>query len=239
MKNNNLFSGRRFVIFFTFVALLINANIAFAQKEANNWYFGNNAGLTFGAVRETTAEGNEKTLATNHLGHFLLTGLLLDRLRQSPAARIINVASVAYKFAQPDWNDIQATRGYGAMRMYGNTKLYNILFTQELARRLRSHTIANVTVNSLHPGVVATGFGSGVGGLMDWGLRLVRPFLLTPEQGAATSIHLATAPEVATTSGAHFDKKRIVPVRSPYTAESDARRLWELSEEITGIRYLD
>lgn len=197
----------------------------------------NNAGLLFGATREATAEGNEMTLATNHLGHFLLTALLFDRLRQSPMARIINVASTAYKMARPDFQDLQATRSYGPMQQYGNTKLYNILFTQELARRLRAAGTSNVTVNSVHPGVVATGFGSQSGGLMSLGVKLLRPFLLTPEQGAATSIFLATDPGMASVSGGHFEKKKAVPVKSPYTTPQYAQQLWEESERLVGQQF--
>lgn len=192
----------------------------------------NNAGLLFGAQRQVSPDGHEMTLATNHLGHFLLTALLLDALRQSPAARIVNVASTAYKIAHPDFNDLQAMRDYAPMRMYGNTKLYNIMFTQELARRLRAAGIHNVTANSVHPGVVATGFGSKSGGLMSLGLKVMRPFLLTAEQGAATSIFLATDPSVASVSGGHFDKKKAVPVKSPYNTPENARRLWQESERL-------
>ena len=199
----------------------------------------NNAGLFFGSARTTSPDGHEMTLATNHLGPFLLTALLFEPLRRSPAARIVNVASTAYKMAKPDFNDFDLTRGYGAMLAYGNSKLYNILFTQELARRLRAHGIANVATNSVHPGVVATGFASDSGGLMGLGFKLMRPFLLSAEQGAATSIYLASAPEVAQVSGGHYEKKRAEPVKSSFNTPENARRLWELSEQLTGTQFLD
>ncbi|RZL08919.1 MAG: SDR family NAD(P)-dependent oxidoreductase, partial [Hymenobacter sp.] len=119
----------------------------------------NNAGLMFGAEREVSADGYEMTLATNHLGPFLLTSLLFDLLQKSPAARIVNVASMAYRFSKPTLDDLQSERSYSPMWEYGTTKLWNIMFTQELAQRLRAHGITNVTTNSLHPGAVATGYG--------------------------------------------------------------------------------
>ena len=138
----------------------------------------NNAGLMFGAARELSADGYEMTLATNHLGPFLLTSLLLDLLQKSPAARIVNVASMAYRFSKPTLDDMQSEHSYSAMWEYGTTKLWNIMFTQELARRLRAHGIANVTTNSLHPGAVATGYGQQSGGWLSAVLALGRPFML-------------------------------------------------------------
>ena len=143
----------------------------------------NNAGLMFGAEREVSPDGNEMTLATNHLGPFLLTSLLLDLLQKSPAARIVNVASMAYKFSKPTLDDIQSERSYSAMWQYGTSKLWNIMFTQELARRLRAHGIGNITTNSLHPGAVATGYGQQSGGWLSAVLALGRPFMLSPEKG--------------------------------------------------------
>ena len=198
----------------------------------------NNAGLMFGAERQLSADGYEMTLATNHLGPFLLTSLLLDLLQKSPAARIVNVASMAYRFSKPTLTDLQSEQSYSPMWEYGNTKLWNIMFTQELARRLRAHGLAHVTANALHPGVVATGFGSGASGLMSLFVQLGRPFMISTEKGAETSIFLAAAPAVAATSGGYFDKKKPVPVKSPYNTPENARRLWALSEELTGTTFL-
>ena len=198
----------------------------------------NNAGLIFGAGRQLSADGNELGLATNHLGPFLLTALLFDKLLASPAARVVNLASMAYKMARPDLADIQSARHYGALRVYGNTKLYNILFTQELARRLRAHGIAHVTTNAVHPGVVATGFGSASGGLLSFLVQLGRPFMISVAKGAETSIYLASAPEVAATSGGFFDKKKIKPVQHAFNKPENAHRLWELSEQLTGTKFL-
>ena len=198
----------------------------------------NNAGLIFGAQRQLSVDGNELGLATNHLGPFLLTALLLDKLQASPAARVVNVASEAYHIARPNFADIQSASSYGAMRVYANTKLYNILFTQELARRLRAHGIANVTTNALHPGLVATGFGSSAGGLLSLLTQLGRPFMISAEKGAETSIFLASAPEVAATSGGYFEKKRAEPVKHPFSTAEHARQLWALSEQLTGVLFL-
>ena len=198
----------------------------------------NNAGLILGAERQTSPEGYELGLATNHLGPFLLTSLLFDKLKASPAARVVNVASTAYRMARPDFADFQSTRGYGALAVYANTKLYNILFTQELARRLRAHGIGNVTTNALHPGVVASSFGSGAQGLMSLFVQLGRPFMISSAKGAETSIFLASAPEVATTSGGYFDKKKAQAVKNSFNTPDNARRLWDMSEALTGTSFL-
>ncbi|QKG53764.1 SDR family NAD(P)-dependent oxidoreductase [Hymenobacter sp. BRD67] len=176
----------------------------------------NNAGLMFGAERQVSADGNELTLATNHLGPFLLTSLLFDLLQKSPAARIVNVASMAYRFSKPTLDDLQSERSYSPVWEYGNTKLWNIMFTQELARRLREHGITNVTTNSLHPGAVATGYGQQSGGWLTAVLTLGRPFMLSPEKGAETSIFLATDAQAGTVSGGFYNKKKPEPVKSSF-----------------------
>ncbi|TDN39012.1 SDR family NAD(P)-dependent oxidoreductase [Hymenobacter sp. UV11] len=199
----------------------------------------NNAGLMFGAKREVSADGYEMTLATNHLGPFLLTSLLFDLLQKSPAARIVNVASMAYRFSKPTLDDIQSERSYSAMWEYGTTKLWNIMFTQELAKRLRAHGITNVTTNSLHPGAVATGYGKQSGGWLSAVLALGRPFMLSPEKGAETSIFLASNEGVGTTSGGYFSKKKPEPVNSSFNTAANNQRLWAMSEELTGTKFLD
>jgi NAD(P)-dependent dehydrogenase (short-subunit alcohol dehydrogenase family) len=198
----------------------------------------NNAGLIFGSKRQLSADGNEMGLATNHLGPFLLTALLFDKLRASPAARVVNVASMAHKFAKPNLADIQSAQHYSAARVYGNTKLYNIMFTQELARRLRAHGISNVTTNAVHPGAVASNFGDSAGGWLGKLTQLARPFMLTVAQGAETSVFLAAAPEVASVSGGYFAKKKAQSVTHPFNTAAHARQLWELSEQLTGTRFL-
>ncbi|MDO7876704.1 SDR family NAD(P)-dependent oxidoreductase [Hymenobacter sp. ASUV-10] len=198
----------------------------------------NNAGLILDARRQTSPDGYELGLATNYLGPFLLTALLLDKLRQSPAARIVNVASEAYHLARPQLDDLQAERHYGAARVYANTKLFNILFTQELARRLRAHGIANVTTNALHPGVIASGFGGQSGNWLARLIQLARPFLRTAEEGAQTSIYLATDARVADVSGGYFSDKKPVAVRHSFNTPANVRQLWEATEELVGVGLL-
>lgn len=198
----------------------------------------NNAGLIFGAQRQLSPDGYELGVATNYLGPFLLTSLLFDKLRASPAARIVNLASDVFRLAKPNLADFQSEQNYGAMRVYANTKLYNILFTQELARRLRAHGIDNVTTNAVHPGVAATGFGAGAPGWFSMFSALARPFMLSAEKAAETSIFLATAPEVAASSGGFYAKKKLQPVPHPFNTPERARQLWELSQELTGTNLL-
>ena len=198
----------------------------------------NNAGLLFGAEREFSPDGNELGLATNHLGPFLLTSLLFDKLKASPAARVVNVASAAYKMAKPDLADVQSAHRYRPMQVYGNTKLYNIMFTQELARRLRAHGIANVTTNAVHPGVVASNFGTSGGGWVSTAVQLMRPFMLSVAKGAETSIYLASDPEIGQTSGGYFARKKARPVRHAFNTPAHARQLWKLSEQLTGTQFL-
>ena len=199
----------------------------------------NNAGLMLGTERKVSPDGNELTLATNHLGPFLLTSLLLDMLQRSPAARIINVASMAYRFSKPTLDDMQSEHSYSALLEYGNTKLWNIMFTQELARRLRAHDITNVVTNCLHPGGVATNYGIHSGGLGGLLMQLARPFLISPEKGAQTSIFLATNAKAGTSSGGYYNKSKPVAVKSKFNTAANNRRLWELSEQLTGTNFLD
>jgi retinol dehydrogenase-12 len=190
----------------------------------------NNAGAIYGR-RETTVDGIERTLATNHLASFLLTALLLDRLQASAPARVVTVSSDAHFGARLDLDHLEKGR-YRSFRAYKQSKLANILFTRELARRLAGR---GVTANCLHPGVVATGFARGGSALFRLGFRLATPFMLTPEQGADTIVYLASAPEVAEVSGEYFERRRI---KRPSAAAEDAaagRRLWEISGALTGL----
>lgn len=195
----------------------------------------NNAGLVL-TERAETVEGLEATFATNHLGPFLLTNLLLDRVRASAPSRIVNVASNAHGSARKGipFDDLQSAGHYRPMRVYGQSKLANMLFTLELARRLES---TGVTANSLHPGTVRTGYGADgdTTGLLAFGIKISGPFFLSPEEGARTSVYLASSPEVAGVSGEYFVKCR--PKRpKPWALDADAaRRLWEVSEELVGL----
>jgi retinol dehydrogenase 12 len=185
----------------------------------------NNAGAIF-TRRETTVDGFERTWALNHLAEFLLTQLLLDRLEASAPARIVNVASSAHASGTIDFDNLQGEKKFSGIGAYGQSKLANILFTYALARRLAGK---GVTANCLHPGVVATGFGHNTPGLINTLLGLARPFLMTAEKGAATSIYLASSPDVADVSGKYFAK--CAPVASSKLSMDVAlqERLWELS----------
>ncbi len=196
----------------------------------------NNAGLVLGNNRQTSSEGYELTLAINHLGPFLLTRLLFDKLILSEEARIINVASAAYKMAKPDFKNLQLEKDYSPMKAYSNSKLFNIMFTRELARRLGSHP--NITTNCVHPGVVGTNFGRNSGGVITFMVKLIRPFLLTPEKGAETSIFLATSADAATHNGEYFVKKKPENPSHPFMTESNEKMLWAISESMTGGKFL-
>jgi NAD(P)-dependent dehydrogenase (short-subunit alcohol dehydrogenase family) len=192
----------------------------------------NNAGIIL-SERRVTVDGLEATLAVNHLGPFLLTELLLERITQSPGGRIVNVASTAHSAARGGitFDDLQSESDYRAMRVYGMTKLANIYFTTELARRTAG---TGVTANCLHPGTVGTGYGrdGDTSGILALGLKLAKPFMLSPEKGARTSVYLASSPEVAAVSGKYFIKSK---PRLPSKAAQDedaARRLWDVSERL-------
>jgi retinol dehydrogenase-12 len=188
----------------------------------------NNAGVIL-TDRQTTKDGLEATFATNHIAYFLLTTLLLDVLEKSAPSRIINVASDAHKGARLDFDDLQSARSYSGMRVYARSKLANILFTNELAKRIEAK---GVTANSLHPGVIASNFGTNNGGVFGFVLSLARPFFATPEDGAKTSIYLASSPDVANVSGKYFKKSHaILPSKAAQDADS-AAKLWRASEEI-------
>jgi NAD(P)-dependent dehydrogenase (short-subunit alcohol dehydrogenase family) len=188
----------------------------------------NNAGAIF-PNRELTAEGFEQTFALNHLSYFLLTRELLDVLRASAPARIVNVASRAHQRGRMHFDDLQLERDYGAWRAYGQSKLANVLFTRELARRLEG---SGITANCMHPGVVSTGFGKSRPGLTSFLHRMAAPFLLTPEQGADTLIWLASSKEVQGRTGGYYVKRHeVAPSRAARDPEA-ARRLWDASERL-------
>lgn len=192
----------------------------------------NNAGGIL-SPRRVSAQGWEATLAVNHLGHFALTLWLLDRLDASAPSRIVNVASAAHWAAVRGmrFDDLQAERRYRPFDVYARSKLANILFTRELARRLDP---SRVTVNAAHPGPVRSGFGmdGDLRGLAGLGNRLVRPFEITPERGAATVVYLATAPELAATTGGYFARCRPARVAPWGRSAAAAERLWEESRRL-------
>src|SRR5690242_8009629 len=194
----------------------------------------NNAGAAF-LHRQLSVDGYEMTFAFNHLAYFLLTNLLLDTLKASAPARIINVSSDAHTGGKVNFDDLNAKNSWGmaGMSAYSNSKLENIMFTYELARRLEG---TGVTANVLHPGLVNTGFNKNNGGLMRIAMRLISPFSLTPEQGADTIIYLASSPEVEGVSGKYWDKRKAVKSIDASYDISAQQRLWAVSADMTGIK---
>jgi NAD(P)-dependent dehydrogenase (short-subunit alcohol dehydrogenase family) len=194
----------------------------------------NNAGLVL-SDRTLTVDGFETTFAVNHLGPFLLTELLLDRIRASAPARIVNVSSTAHAGARRglDFDDLQSERQYRGMAVYSKSKLANIYFTTELARRLAG---SGVTANSLHPGTVATGYGrdGDTSGLLAFGVKLIGPFVLTAEKGARTSVYLASSPEVDGVTGRYFVRSKEAKPSRAARDDAAARRLWDVSEQMVG-----
>jgi retinol dehydrogenase 12 len=191
----------------------------------------NNAGLVLGEHR-VTPDGFEHVFAVNHLAPFLLTNLLLPKLTASAPARVITVTSDAHTAASLDLDDPNLEHRWDSWRSYANSKLANILFTRELARRLDG---TGVTANCAHPGVVRTGFGREARPLLRLGLMIGRPFLLSPERGADTIVYLASSPEVTGQTGGYYVRRRR---REPSAAARDdaaARKLWEISEKMTGL----
>jgi NAD(P)-dependent dehydrogenase (short-subunit alcohol dehydrogenase family) len=192
----------------------------------------NNAG-GYWNTRHTTADGIERTFALNHLAPFLLTNLLLKRLQLSGPARVVTVSSNAQAMGRINFNDLQGEHSYSGARAYNQSKLANLLFTYELDRRLHG---TGVTANALHPGMVSTGFGAEDPGRAQRLLvPILRRFMLTTAQGAATSVHIASAPGLAQVSGRFFAKR--TPRRSSAASydEATAARLWNVSAEMTGL----
>jgi NAD(P)-dependent dehydrogenase (short-subunit alcohol dehydrogenase family) len=194
----------------------------------------NNAGVTM-LKRTLTPDGYETTFAVNHLAYYLLTGLLLPRLRAAaPGARIVNVASDAHRWGPLDLDDLQNERAYKPMKVYAQSKTANILFTRELARRLEG---TGVSANAVHPGAIATRLGRDGSALSEVLSRFLGLFMKSPEQGAQTSIHLASAPELEGVSGRYFANRREKEPLPHARDAATAKRLWEISEAATGFRY--
>jgi NAD(P)-dependent dehydrogenase (short-subunit alcohol dehydrogenase family) len=192
----------------------------------------NNAGV-FVPERQTTVDGLEETFALNHLGYFLLTRELLEALQATAGARIVCVSSEAHRSAKMQWDDLQFSHTrYRALKAYGQSKLANVLFTYELARRLEG---TGVTANCLHPGVIASGFGHTYGGALSLILKMARPFLLSAEEGARTSVYLASSPEVAGVTGKYFSKCKAVPSNAVSYEVQSQHKLWSLSEQMVKV----
>ena len=180
-----------------------------------------------------TAVGIETTLAINHLAPFLLTSLLLDRLKESAPSRVITVSSEAQRWGNMDFDDIQSKQQYRGFPVYGMTKLANIMFTYELAERLKG---TFVTANCLHPGPVGTNFGKNNAGPMALFFRVAKPFMRTPEQRADTLIWLASSSDVDGVSGEYFSDRKEIEAKEIAHDPAARLRLWEISEELTGLK---
>ena len=202
-----------------------------AGSEARIDVLVNNAGAMFGA-REVTEDGFERTFATNHLAYFVMTNLLLERLKAAGGARVICTASAAHQHGPLDLDDLQSEKDYRAFAVYGRSKLMNILFTRELANR---STGMGIVANCLHPGFVATRFGDASGGAMSALIRLAKLFAITPERGAQTIVFLASSPEVAGVTGQYFYKCRAIAPSLDARNEANGRRLWALTTALSGV----
>ncbi|GGA42808.1 SDR family oxidoreductase [Paenibacillus physcomitrellae] len=193
----------------------------------------NNAGVLT-LRREETEDGFERQLGVNHLGHFVLTRELLPLLSESRQGRIVIVSSAIHKFGKMNYNDPHMKRRYTMWGAYGRSKLANLWFMKELHERLKE---SRVTVNAVHPGAVSTQIGvnrsTGFGTFVH---RMVKPFFLTPEQGADTAVYLASSPEVAGMSGLYFYKRKPAKISAKASSPELANRFWEWSEEVTGYR---
>jgi NAD(P)-dependent dehydrogenase (short-subunit alcohol dehydrogenase family) len=198
----------------------------------------NNAGGVF-SERQTTVDGFEYTFAFNHLAYFLLTTLLLSPLKAAAAltgeARVVSVSSSANNLGRMHWDDLQFTHGYSAVPAYSQSKLMNVLFAGALARRL---TGLGVTSNSLHPGIVDTGFNFRPGGVMNIVFALSKLAAISPEQGAQTSLYLATSGEVRGVTGQYFIKKKTARANPVAYREAEQERLWALTEAMLS-KWLD
>lgn len=191
----------------------------------------NNAGGAF-PERTFSKDGFELTFAINHLGHFLLTQSLMPLL-QKGHARIINVASEAHRSAKPDFDDLLMEKSYSGFKAYGITKLFNIYFTKSLAEKYK-HT--GITAFALHPGVVNTGIWNNATGFLKLLSWLMKPFMISPKQGAETTIYLATEPKLDSKNGLYFKKCKVAKT-APNADNAAARnRLWEISEKLTGVK---
>jgi NAD(P)-dependent dehydrogenase (short-subunit alcohol dehydrogenase family) len=210
--------------------LTLMADVRALAGEARERYgqidvLANNAGALF-ATRQVTSEGLERTFALNHLAPFLLTALLRDRLS---AGRVVTTASDAHEGGLLDLDDLQSERSYAAMRVYGTTKLCNILFTRELARRA-----PELHANCFHPGVVRTGFGKNERGIWKVLTTLGGPFFRSPERGARSLVWLARSEQAADLTGEYVQDEKIVVPSAQAQDETLAQGLWERSAELVG-----
>ena len=192
----------------------------------------NNAGL-INKERKETVDGLEEVFAINHIAYFLLTMLLLDRLKEANNSRIVNVSSGAHAFVKGfNFEDYQAKNTYKPFQVYGYSKLANILFTKKLSDILKED---NITVNCLHPGVVGTSFGQNNGNLQKILFYIAKPFMRSSEKGAETSIYLCSSSDVSDISGEYFYNCKLAKTTKWAQSQDDADRLWDLSKDLTGL----
>jgi len=190
----------------------------------------NNAGALFNA-RSVTEDGLEMTFATNHMAYFVVTNMLLPNLKAG--ARIVSTASDAHKGAHLDFADLQSEKRYSGFSVYGRSKLCNILFNRELARRIEG---SGVTANCLHPGFVATRFGDRSGGIFQVAVKIAKPIgAISPEEGAKTIVYLASSPEVESQSGGYYYKNKLAVPTKDAQNDADAKRLWDVSAQLSHV----
>lgn len=196
----------------------------------------NNAGVML-SKRSTTPEGYESTFAINHLGHFLLTNLVLDMLKASSPSRIVNVSSSAHKFAKLNFDDIDSEHKYSGFRTYANSKLFNILFSYELAKRLEG---TEVTVNALHPGVIRTNLGkNNTSKLIKLVSIIFRLFMKSPKKGARTTVYLASSPDIEDVNGKYFIGSKLRNSSKISYEETLQSKLWEISANLTNASHFE
>ncbi|MDX2274404.1 MAG: SDR family oxidoreductase [Hyphomonadaceae bacterium] len=204
----------------------VGAEIAASEPKID--VLANNAGAIYTA-RQETVDGLELTFATNHMSYFIITNALLPALKATPGARVVSTASGAHHMAMFSIDDLQLRQGWTTFGAYGASKLCNILFTRELAKRLQG---SGVTANCFHPGFVASGFAKNNGFVAQAAMFLGAPFALTPAKGADTLIYLATSPDVANVSGKYFARRRQTPISAIANDDAIAAKLWAESERI-------
>lgn len=205
---------------------------AFKNKYQNLDVLINNAGVCL-PERRITPDGMEESFQINHLSHFILTNLLIDYLKYSDDPRIINVSSAAHAAGRFDPDNLQSEKHYSSIRTYADTKLYNILFTLELAARLEA---SGIRVNALHPGVVSTNFGHEFGGIFNFVYNIGRIIMITPEKGAKTSIYLASSGDISNVTGKYFVRCRPARLKNPYLTETNRKLLWQKSLELADLK---
>tara|TARA_B000000437_G_scaffold137879_1_gene100218 strand:+ start:140 stop:991 length:852 start_codon:yes stop_codon:yes gene_type:complete len=228
-------SGKRSKFFIADLASLKNIKdsaLEFISLDIPLHVLLNNAGL-INNNRKETVDGLEEVFSINHLAYFYLTYLLLDKLKEGTPSRIINVSSGAHAFVKGfNFDDVNSLKEYKPFKVYGYSKLANILFTKKLSQVLENE---NIIVNCLHPGVVGTGFGQNNGIFSKILFNLSKPFMRSSEKGAETSIYLCSSPDVSDVSGQYFYNCKIAKTTSWANNQEDADRLWDLSKELTGI----